>query len=164
MPLIISTGNANCLQSDIRLALTIALLFLLGGQSIASARTCSLSVQSGTSDSNFDSIFTQNGAGTGLEPLGSPGWTGADSTYSIQLPNGDSAFFFSDSYIGESPAKTGDGTVRTDTNGLRTRLSNCDPPLCDPPTNLYRAHNSVVVRNALTGTLTTLVGPIDPVS
>jgi len=127
-------------------------------------QTCNISARPGTVNTDFDTIFTQNGPGSGLEPAGSPGWTGADSTYSIQLPNGDSAFFFSDSYIGESPAKMGDGTVRTDTNGLRTRLSNCDPPLCDPPTNLYRAHNSVVVRNALTGTLTTLVGPTDPVS
>lgn len=129
----------------------------------ARPQTCNISVRTGMANTEFDTIFTQNGPGTGLEPAGSPGWTGADSTYSILLPNGDSAFFFSDSYIGESPAKTGDGTVNTDANGLRTRLSNCGPPLCDPPTSLYRAHNSIVVRNAVTGTLTTLVGPTDPV-
>ena len=74
----------------------VILLFLFGSQSPTGAQTCSLSVQSGSSDPNFDSIFTQNGAGTGLEPAGRPGWTGADSTYSILLPNGDTAFFFSD--------------------------------------------------------------------
>ena len=125
------------------------------------AQTCSLDVRTGTSNSQFDSIFTQNGPGLGLEPAGNPGWTGADSTYSIELPDGDSAFFFSDSYIGQSPALAGDGTVTADANGLRTRVANCGAPLCDPPTNLYHAHNSVIVRNALTGTLTTLAGPTD---
>jgi len=70
-------------------------------------------------------------------------------------------FFFSDSYIGESPTLTGDGTVTTDAKGLRTRVANCGSPLCDPPTNLYHAHNSVIVRNAVTGALTTLTGPAD---
>jgi hypothetical protein len=124
-------------------------------------QTCSLSIQPGTSDPSFDSIFTQNGPGTGNELAGSAGWTGADSTYSVLLPNGDSAFFFSDSYIGEYPVKTGDGTVTTDANGLRTRVSNCGSPICDPPTNLYHSHNSVVIRNATTGVLTTLTGPPD---
>lgn len=133
------------------------------GVGAATPQTCNINARQGTANTEFDAIFTQNGPGAGLEPAGSPGWTGADSTYSILLPNGDSAFFFSDSYIGESPAKVGDGSVTADAAGLRSRLSNCGPPLCDPPTSLYRAHNSVVVRNALTGVLTTLVGPVDPV-
>ena len=162
MSLSILTRNAIPLPVNFQTAFAVlTILCLLGWQSILQAQTCSLAVQSGTSDSNFDSIFTQNGSGTGLEPAGIPGWTGADSTYSILLPNGDSAFFLSDSYVGEAPAMTGDGTVTTDANGLRTRLSNCGPPICDPPTNLYHAHNSIVIRNAVTGALTALTGPPD---
>src|SRR5688500_17320648 len=97
------------------------------------AQTCSISPNLGTPATNWDNVFTQNGPGTGLEPSGSAGWTGADSTYSILLPNGNSAFFFSDSYIAESPATSGDNTVTTNANGLRTRQTNCGPPLCDPP-------------------------------
>jgi hypothetical protein len=125
------------------------------------AQTCDVNVAPGVPDQTFDSIFTQNGPGTGLEPEGASGWTGGDSTYSVKLPNGDSAFFFSDSYIGESPALEGDGTVTTNSNGLRTRQPNCGPPLCDPPTVLYRAHNSIVVRDHVTGALRTLTGPKD---
>lgn len=125
------------------------------------AQTCDLDFRIGTPDADFDSIFTQDGPGRGLEPAGSAGWTGGDSTYSIELPNGDTAFFFSDSYVGESPRFAGDGSVTTDANGLRTREANCFPPLCDPPTVLYRAHNSIVVRSKQTGALTTFVGPKD---
>jgi hypothetical protein len=142
-------------------ALAIVVVMYAGD---ATSQTCPVSVAAGVADAEFDSLFTQNGPGTGLEAAGAPGWTGADSTYSIQLPNGDSAFFFSDSYIAESPALAGDGTVTTDPNGLRTRVSNCGAPICDPPTNLYHSHNSVVVRNAATGTLTTLTGPPDLVN
>ena len=124
-------------------------------------QTCDLDFRAGSPDATFDSIFTQDGPGLGLEPAGAPGWTGGDSTYSIELPNGDTAFFFSDSYIGEFPAFAGDGTVTTSATGLRTRQANCFPPLCDPPTVLYRAHNSIVVRNNTTGILTTFVGPKD---
>jgi hypothetical protein len=143
--------------------LVVWVIVLSIGISPAISQTCDITARQGVANTGFDTIFTQDGPGAGLEPAGSPGWTGADSTYSILLPNGDTAFFFSDSYIGEYPAKAGDGTVTTDVNGLRTRESNCGPPLCDPPTSLYRAHNSVVVRNAITGQLTTLVGPTDPV-
>jgi hypothetical protein len=125
------------------------------------AQTCSISPNLGTVATNWDNVFTQNGPGTGLEPSGSAGWTGADSTYSILLPNGNTAFFFSDSYIAESPAKSGDATVTTNANGLRTRQTNCGPPLCDPPASLYRAHNSIVVRNTSGTTLTTKVGAKD---
>jgi hypothetical protein len=114
----------------------------------ALGQTCTVSASTASIDTSFDSIFTQNGPGSGLEPSNIPGWTGADSTYSIQLPDGDTAFFFSDSYIGQSPMLSGDGTGTTNSNGLRTRTSN----------DLY-AHNSIVIRNASTGTLTTLTGP-----
>lgn len=139
--------------------LSAALMFAVSLQTMA--QTCDVSVSPGVPDTTFDSIFTQNGPGTGLEPSGSSGWTGGDSTYSVKLPNGDSAFFFSDSYIGESPALSGDGTVTTNSNGLRTREANCTPPLCDPPTALYRAHNSIVVRDHITGALRTLSGAKD---
>ncbi|MBC7797571.1 MAG: carboxypeptidase regulatory-like domain-containing protein, partial [Pyrinomonadaceae bacterium] len=95
------------------------------------------------------------------EPAGSAGWTGADSTYSVKLPNGDSAFFFSDSYIAESPELSGDGTVATNANGLRTRIANCGPPICDPPTALFRSHNSIVIRDHVTGELRTKTGAKD---
>ena len=129
-----------------------------------SAQTCTVSASPGTPDSVFNAEYTENGPGTGNEPIGMPGWTGADSTYSVLLPNGDSAFFFSDSYIGEYPAVSGDGTVTTNSNGLRTRAVNCGAPLCSPPTSLYHAHNSIVVQSATTGKLSTLVGPKDPTS
>src|SRR5260370_11272026 len=141
----------------------VALLLTFSFPTLASldlmAQTCTVSAGTGTPDSYFDSEYTQNGPGTGKEPLGMPGWTGADSTYSVLLPSGDSAFFFSDSYVGEYPALSGDGTVSTNSNGLRTRVANCGAPLCNPPTNLYHAHNSIVVQSASTGQLSTLMGP-----
>jgi hypothetical protein len=159
----LSSFLSSC-RSFVSFILFVSIFLVFGTLYSASSQTCSLSVQRGSPDSAFDSIFTQNGPGTGLEPAGTPGWTGGDSTYSILLPNGDSAFFFSDSYIGESPALAGDGSVTSDANGLRTRASNCGPPICDPPTNLYHAHNSIVVRNAVTGALRTLTGPPDPIN
>lgn len=140
--------------------LAVQVMFVCGAGALH-GQTCGLNFRTGSPDPEFDAIFTQDGPGQGLEPAGSAGWTGGDSTYSIELPNGDTAFFFSDSYIGEFPRFAGDGTVTTDANGLRTREANCFPPLCDPPTVLYRAHNSIVVRNRTTGLLTTFVGPKD---
>ena len=151
----------SCLSSGpVVVALGLVVVFV-SFSSLIVAQTCGLQFRTGSADASFDSIFTQDGPGTGLEPTGAAGWTGGDSTYSIELPNGDTAFFFSDSYIGESPRLNGDGTVTTNTAGLRTREANCFPPLCDPPTVLYRAHNSVVIRNKITGRLTTLTGPKD---
>ncbi len=145
--------------------ISVALLLTLGFPTLAShplaAQTCTVTAATGTLDSNFDSEYTENGPGTWKEPLGMPGWTGADSTYSVLLPSGDSAFFFSDSYVGEYPTLSGDGTVSTNSNGLRTRAANCGAPLCNPPTNLYHAHNSIVVQSAATGQLSTLMGPKD---
>src|SRR5204863_5695407 len=146
--------------------ISVALLLTLGFSTLAShpleAQTCTVTAGTGTLDSHFDSEYTENGPGTGKEPLGMPGWTGADSTYSVLLPSGDSAFFFSDSYVGEYPTLSGDGTVSTNSNGLRTRAANCGAPLCNPPTNLYHAHNSIVVQSAATGQLSTLMGPCPP--
>lgn len=145
-----------------RLNIILTICVVLGCTLQGNSQTCTLKTSPGKPDKEFDAIFTQNGPGTGLEPAGGPGWIGADSTYSILLPNGDSAFFFSDSYIGEYPRVAGDGSATADANGLRRREANCHPPLCDPPTSLFRAHNSIVVRSATTGQLRTLVGPKDP--
>jgi len=123
---------------------------------------CELTVGKGVAATEWDRIFTQNGPGTGLEPNGMPGWTGADSTISIELPNGDSAFFFSDSFIGESPAKPGDGRVRVTRSGLRMREPNCLPPVCGPkPEHIHYVYNSIVVRSKDGKTLKTLVGEKD---
>lgn len=138
-----------------------ATIFLSAVAFPTKGQTCNIVTSPGYADTEFDAIFTQNGPGTGLELKGSKGWTGGDSTYSIKLPNGDSAFFFSDSYIAEYPMLSGDGTITTDANGLRQRQANCNPPICNPPTALYRARNSIVVRSAATGQLRTLTGPRD---
>jgi hypothetical protein len=123
---------------------------------------CEISVGKGERAADWDQTFTQNGPGKGLEPLGSPGWTGADSTISIELPNGNTAFFFSDSFIAESPEKPGDGRVHTDENGLRFREPNCQPPICGPkPEHIHYVYNSIVVRSKDGKTLRTLVGEKD---
>lgn len=151
--------KARNILPALQAAILLALVFSLSTSALA--QTCDVVVSQGVPDTQFDQIFTQDGPGRGLEPYGSPGWTGGDSTYSVLLPNGDTAFFFSDSYIGESPALEGDGTVFTNANGLRTRQPNCGPPICDPPTVLYRSHNSIVVRDHVTGQLKTLAGAKD---
>jgi hypothetical protein len=128
-----------------------ALLLALTIASAVQAQVCTIKTSPAVMDRQFDKLFTQNG----------PGWTGGDSTYSIMLPNRDSAFFFSDSYIAEDPAFTGDGTVTVDSNGIRRHEINCPAPLCNPPTSLFRAKNSIVIRDRTTGKLRTLAGPRD---
>lgn len=113
----------------------------------------------GTKAEEWDDIFTQDGPGKGLEPEGSPGWTGGDSTYSLLLPNGDTAFFFSDSYIGESPRTKGDGTVTPSANGLRTTELNCLPPMCEPAASIFHARNGIVILSRDRKRMKTLVGP-----
>lgn len=135
-----------------------AALFFLSFQIQTAAQNCSLVVKQGLPDAEFNSIFSQNGPGQGLEPKGSAGWTGGDSTYSLLLPNGDTAFFFSDSYIAEFPTVKGDGTVFVNSNGLRTRVPNCVPPICPQPASGHSAFNSIVIRAADGKTLTTKVG------
>ncbi len=112
---------------------------------------CDITVGKGESAKDWNDIFTRNG----------PGWTGADTTVSIELPNGDSAFFFSDSFIAEDPAKPGDGSVQVNANGLRTRQPNCLPPFCGPkPEVIHYVYNSIVIRSK-DGTMRTLTGPKD---
>lgn len=123
---------------------------------------CELNVGKGEPAVRWDRIFTQNGPGTGLEPAGMTGWTGADSTISLELPNGDSAFFFSDSFVGESPAKPGDGRVSVNRNGLRTREPNCLPPICGPkPEHIHYVYNTIVVLSKDRKTMRTIAGKKD---
>ena len=113
---------------------------------------CEISVGKGEAATKWNDQFTRSG----------PGWTGADTTVSIELPNGDSAFFFSDSYIAEDPAKPGDGSVFVNENGLRMRKPNCLPPICGPaPEVIHYVYNSVVVRSRDGKTLRTLTGEKD---
>lgn len=113
---------------------------------------CEISVGKGESAAEWNGYFTRNG----------PGWTGADTTVSIELPNGDSAFFFSDSFIAEDPAKPGDGAVYTNQNGLRMRRPNCLPPICGPaPEHIHYVYNSVVVRSKDGSIMRTRTGPKD---
>ena len=108
------------------------------------ASQCPISPGSAVKASEWDAIFTQDGPGKGLQKNGTPAWVGGDSTYSVLLPSGDTAFFFSDSYIAESPKVKGDGTVTRSASGLRTTGINCTPPICDPAASSFFANNSVV--------------------
>jgi hypothetical protein len=76
-----------------------------------------------TIDSNFDSFFQQNG----------PGWTGADGSFSLLLPDGTNLWMWSDSFIGTVNATT------------RMRSS-----------YLITAHNSLTIQNQTANTLTTV--------
>jgi len=126
----------------------VALAFL----SNAAFPQCSISAGKGEPAHEWNEMFTRNG----------PGWTGGDTTVSIELPNGDSAFFFSDLFIAEDPAKPGDGTVHTNSSGLRTREPNCLPPMCGPkPEVIHYVYNSIVVRSKDGKTMRTLTGPKD---
>lgn len=123
---------------------------------------CEISVGKGESAKDWNQTFTQNAPGKGLLSKDTPGWTGADSTISLELPNGDTAFFFSDSFIAENPALPGDGRVYTNKNGLRLREPNCIPPICGPkPEHIHYVYNSIVVRSKDGKILKTLVGEKD---
>jgi hypothetical protein len=108
----------------------LSVLWVLSSLAFAvlAAGQCTLpSVPSpGTIDRTFDAYVTQNG----------PGWTGADGTYSVALPDATNLWIWSDSYIG-----TVDPT---------TRLRN---------SNLFTAHNSMTILNQTTGSWTTVGYP-----
>jgi hypothetical protein len=142
-------------------ALHVLLCVLLVIQPVFAAAQCAVSPSIAAKADDWDAIFTQDGPGKGLEPAGSPGWTGGDSTYSLLLSNGDSAFFFSDSYVGEWPRTKGDGSVRLDGGGVRMTELNCFPPLCEPAASVFRPRNSIVVLSKDRTTLKTLVGKKD---
>jgi len=136
--------------------------YLLGAQvGLVVGQNCELKTNPGVIDKQFDSIFSQNGPGSGLQAATGPAWTGADSTYSVLLPNGDSVFFFSDGYIAESPPVKGDGKVIVGSNGIRMREANCLPPLCDPATSLFRSRNSAVILSKRLDRMKTFTGPPD---
>lgn len=120
---------------------------------------CPISPSMGTKAEEWDAIFTQDGPGKGLQAAGASAWTGGDSTYSVLLPNGDTAFFFSDSYIAESPRTKGDGTVSRSATGLRTTEINCPSPICDPPASTFIARNSIVVLDKSRTRMRLLAGP-----
>ena len=137
-------------QCFIRIVFLLLLTATMASQQILSQ--CDITVGKGESATAWDDQFTQNG----------PGWTGADTTVSVELPNGNTAFFFSDSYIAEDPTKPGDGSVQFNENGLRTRKPNCVPPICGPaPEVIHYVYNSVVVRSKDGKTLRTLTGEKD---
>lgn len=113
---------------------------------------CEINVGKGEPADEWNEAFTRNG----------PGWTGADTTVSLELPNGDTAFFFSDTFLGEDPAKPGDGSVYTNENGLRMRKPNCLPPICGAaPEHIHYVYNSIIVRSKDGKTMRTLTGPKD---
>ena len=107
----------------------IALLLLAFLAPVKSARAqCALPAPpgAGTSDPAFDSMVMQNG----------PGWTGADGSYSLALPNGNTLWLWSDSYL---------GTVNPAT---RLRSSSA-----------FQAHNSLTIQDPVAGTFTTVGYP-----
>ncbi|HQU81621.1 MAG TPA: hypothetical protein PKY59_00755 [Pyrinomonadaceae bacterium] len=113
---------------------------------------CEISVGKGKPAEDWNKTFTRNDSG----------WTGADSTISLELPNGDTAFFFSDSFIAENPPLPGDGRVFVNENGLRLREPNCLPPICGAkPEHIHYVYNSIVVRSKNGKTLKTLTGEKD---
>lgn len=107
----------------LKIALCISVL-----TSLAAVGQCTLpgTPLTGTIDSTFDGYTTQNG----------PGWTGADGTYSLPLPDGTNLWMWSDSYI---------GTVNS-----TTRMRSSD---------LFSAHNSLTILNQATGSWTTVGYP-----
>lgn len=103
-------------------------LFLFAYRPTQASGQCALPgpPSGGTIDSTFDGYVTQNG----------PGWTGADGTYSLPLPDGTNLWIWSDSYIG-----TVDPT---------TRLRSSD---------LFNAHNSLTILNQATVSWSTVGYP-----
>lgn len=71
-----------------RIAVVVFAVSLMS--SPARAQYCAPATSPAFPDDTFDTFFMQNG----------PGWTGGDSVFSVPLPNGDSFWRFSDSYIG----------------------------------------------------------------
>lgn len=117
---------------------------------------CDISVGKAKVAEDWNEIFTINTA------TDSATWTGADSTISLELPNGDAAFFFSDSFVAEYPSLPGDGRIYVNENGLRMREPNCIPPICgSKPEHIHYVFNSIVVRSKDGKTMKTLVGEKD---
>jgi hypothetical protein len=109
-----------------RLTAFLAFCLVLSSQAAQSQCTLPAPPNPATIDSNFDSFFQQNG----------PGWTGADGSYSLLLPDGTNLWYWSDSYI---------GTVNP-----TTRMRKSD---------IFTAHNSLTIQNQTLNTLTTVGYP-----
>lgn len=123
---------------------------------------CEINVGKGEPATQWDKDFSLTVPGEGLAVPENPALTGADSTISIELPNGNTAFFFSDSFIAEYPEMPGDGRVYVNENGLRMRKPNCSPPICGrAPEHVHYVYNSIVIRSKDGKTLKTLVGKKD---
>lgn len=105
-----------------------AFFLLLTANAMISFAQCTLpgTPLPATIDSTFDGYVTQDG----------PGWTGADGTYSLPLPDGTNLWMWSDSYIG-----TVDASTRLRKNYLLT------------------AHNSLTILNQSSGSWTTVGYP-----
>jgi hypothetical protein len=110
------------------MVLFCAFAFVGASSRTLKAQSCTLPPvpSQGTIDSTFDDLMIQNG----------PGWTGADGSYSLLLPDGNSLLMWSDSYI---------GTVNPQT---RLRSS-----------SLFQAHNSLTIWDPTTGSYTTVGYP-----
>ncbi|HTW30458.1 MAG TPA: DUF5005 domain-containing protein [Candidatus Sulfotelmatobacter sp.] len=110
------------------ITLFVSLLVLSALISIPAAGQCTLpgAPTTGVIDSTFDGYVTQNG----------PGWTGADGTFSLPLPDGTNLWMWSDSYI---------GTVNPSTRRRKSYL--------------ITAHNSLTILNQATGSWTTVGYP-----
>lgn len=121
-----SRGGVRPLQTVLAAA-AISLLATVVAQDTA-VGACSeetmIERHSAVKDEAFDALFTSFG----------PGWTGGDSTYSVELPDGRNLWLFSDSFIGF-------------VNPSRTR-----------PRNTPMVNNSLVVQDG--EELTTITGDI----
>lgn len=141
-------------------AFNIALILAVTVQS--AFPQCDINVGKGVSAEEWNDDLAMTEPGKGLAVPNNPALTGADSTISLLLPNGDTAFFFSDSFIAEYPEKPGDGRIYLNENGLRMRKPNCLPPICGPaPEHIHYVYNSIVVRSKDGKTLRTLTGEKD---
>ncbi len=95
-----SREGAKLLKATLAATLTAALLGTATAQDTTTG-TCSeetmIESHSAVKDETFDALFTSFG----------PGWTGGDSTYSVELPDGRTLWLFSDSFIGfVNPSRT----------------------------------------------------------
>jgi hypothetical protein len=121
-----ASGNPASGPRLIAFALLFGAMSLAFNSSLAAQCTLPPPPSAGVPDSTFDAMAVQNG----------PGWTGADGTYSLALPNGNSLWLWSDSFI---------GTV--------------DPSSRLRSSSLFQAHNSLTIRNAVTGAVSTVGYP-----
>jgi hypothetical protein len=92
--------------------------------------------QTGVPDQQFWDLFTQYG----------PGWTGADSTYSVKLPDGRTAWIFSDTFL---------GTVNPD------RSRPADSPLINNSIVVQNGNQLTTVHGGTTENPTSLFAPTD---